>query len=115
MGRFGGSSVAEFAPQVAQSLNKDAVYFVTLGLELQWLSQVLPAAAQGDWSPYNSTGTVYRQSMRQHLLYFNQLYQLTSVNPQNLALIDNMVTAFVAQIDPLIEQQIVVLAVTNLG
>jgi hypothetical protein len=115
MKRFGGTRAAEFAPQVAQSLNKDALYFIALGQELQWLSQVLPAAVRGDWGPYLSTGTLFRQTTRQQLIYFNQMDQIFGANPQNRAFLENAMAAFLSQIDPLIEQQIVVLAVTNLG
>jgi hypothetical protein len=116
LNRFGGGALGEFTPQVAQSLNQNATYFATLGQELTWLSQVLPAAAEGNWGPYLSTGTstMYRQMMRQNLVYLNQMAQISETNPQLQATFNMMLNATIG-ISPYIEQQIVVLALTNVG
>jgi hypothetical protein len=114
MRRFGGTVVNEFAPQVAQSLDKDAVYFVTLGQELIWLTNVLPAAAQGNWVPYNDTGSsdIQRQRIRANLPVFNQMIQtFYAIDP---VLAENALN-FQLSMNPFIEQQIVVLALINVG
>jgi hypothetical protein len=116
MGRFGGSAVlSEFTPQVIQSLNQNAAYFINLGDECIWLATVLPAAAQGNWGPYLDTVTLYRQPIRLQIAYFNQMYQALGADPATRALMDNVLSFMASQVSPYLKQQIVVLAVTHVG
>jgi hypothetical protein len=57
----------EFAPGVARSLNSGSLELWSLGNELLWLSEVLPPATEGDLGPYQTTGTLARQQIRQVL------------------------------------------------
>ena len=106
MGRFGGTQVAELTPRVIQSINEDAVKMVTLGQELLWLSQVLPEAAQGNWKPYVSTGTIFRQRIRQEMVMVNRM---ALFDP---AFADILIRVAAAAGNQFVSQQIVVLALT---
>jgi hypothetical protein len=69
---------------------------IALGTEFLWLSQVLPAAAMGDYGPYKTTATPFR---RQLIAY---VQMMSNLNPA-------LVQMFVGQMQlqhPLIEQAI---------
>ncbi len=55
------------AQDVADSMQSGSIDAYMMGRELQWLSQVLPAAASGDWRPYFNTTTDARARVRQLL------------------------------------------------
>jgi len=98
-----GAGPAEFAPDVATSINSGAVNLVVMGLELQWLARVLPSAARGDWELYNTTGTQTRLQIRQVL----PMYQtLLSQDPQ----MAQMVREIMKDFEPMAEEQILMLA-----
>ena len=76
---FGGSmpeGLEHLPGQVDQSLNSYSNGPFEIGQELLWLAQVLPPAAQGDYAPYNTTGTFNRRMMRQVLPQFQLLCQM---------------------------------------
>ncbi len=49
--------------QVDANLNSYSNDLLSMGMELLWLSKVLPAAASGNYNPYNKTPTITRQGM----------------------------------------------------
>lgn len=66
--RFGGrvpTGLEHLPGQVDSGLRSFGADTAAMGAEFLWLSQVLPAAAQGNYTPYNTTGTPARQTMRQ--------------------------------------------------
>jgi hypothetical protein len=72
---FGGrmpGGLAQLPGQVDSALRSYGTDWINLGQELRWLSQVLPPAARGNFSPYNTTGTVMRQNLRQTLAIYCQ-------------------------------------------
>ena len=98
-----GVGPAEFAPKVAESINSGATDLMLMGQELHWLAQVLPPAIRGNYVPYNTTGTPTRQQIRQVLPIFNVLCQTDPAMCQ-------MVRGIMQQFEPIIEEQIVMLA-----
>lgn len=62
--RMGGGP-EELRPDVARSLNSDAVAIYSAGLEVNWLANVLPSLAKGNPTPYRTTGTETRLKARQ--------------------------------------------------
>jgi hypothetical protein len=108
MSRFGGR-YPEFTPDVIQHLNDYADRLMNLGTELTWLSQVLPAAAQGDWGPYLNNPTIFRQNVRLGIVYINSLSQM------NPALVDFAIRANASEADAFVEQETVMLALTHVG
>jgi hypothetical protein len=59
---MGGSG--ETARGVADDMAKGSLDMLQMGEELRWFSQVLPTAANGDWTAYNNTGTDVRNAIR---------------------------------------------------
>jgi hypothetical protein len=57
----------EMAQDVADSMSSGAVDMWATGRELSWLAQVIPTAANGNWTPYTTTGTESRNQIRQIL------------------------------------------------
>jgi hypothetical protein len=98
-----GVGPSQFAPQVADSINSGAVDLYMMGAELQWLAQVLPAMANGNYQPFLTTGTYMRQQMRQIL----PIMQMMLAMDPGAAQILNSVNA---QFAPIAEEQIFMLA-----
>jgi hypothetical protein len=74
-----------------------------MGQELQWLAQVLPPAAEGDWGPYENTGTPMRNQVRQVL----PILQIASqMDPSLAAIVDNVMKQF----EPIVADQVAMLA-----
>jgi hypothetical protein len=59
------NGLPEFAAPVARELGAPAAAVFREGLELQWLAEVLPPLAQGDTRSYETTGTIFRQQLKQ--------------------------------------------------
>lgn len=91
------------ARQIANSMTSGAVDVYIMGEELIWLSKVLPAAALGNWQPFNTTGTMQRQQARQYLPFYRQMSQM---DPAISAIFEQTMQQFA----PLIEEQVVVYA-----
>ena len=93
--------LAGSARETAQSLQSGSLDAYTIGKELLWLSQVLPAATQGNYEPFNNTGTYLRQQMRQYMRIVGPILR------ENQGLINHLNKTL---INPLIEEQITMLA-----
>jgi hypothetical protein len=65
--RMGGGP-EELRPDVAKSLNENALQIITIGREISWLAEVLPALSEGDATPYWTTGTQTRVQWRTQLI-----------------------------------------------
>lgn len=89
--------------EVDQSMGSYGSDIYAMGQELIWLADVLPAAAQGYYDPYTTTGTQTRLMMRNML----PMYQmLCSMDPSICQVMLDMLNQMVPQI----EQQIYALA-----
>jgi hypothetical protein len=53
------------AQAVGASMTSGSVEAAMMGEEFVWLSQVIPSAAAGNWTPYGTTGLYARQQARQ--------------------------------------------------
>lgn len=91
------------ARKIANSMTSGAVDVYMMGEELIWLAKVLPAAEQGNWQPFNTTGTIQRQQARQYLPFYRQMRQM---DPAISAVFEQTMKQF----GPLIEEQVVVYA-----
>ena len=103
---FGGSmpeGLEDLPGQVDASMRSYNNDTFTMGQELLWLSQVLPSAAEGDYEPYNTTGTPARQLWAQVLPYMRMLFQM---NPDLYQTMQNVMR----EMQPVMEQQIYDLA-----
>ncbi len=96
-------TTGEQARAVADGLQSGSLDMFTMGQELLWLAQVLPAAAEGDWKPFETTGTLSRQQIRQYLPF---LQQMLAQDPAMAVVVDQAMV----QCGPMIEEQIVWLA-----
>jgi hypothetical protein len=89
--------------EVSDSLNRYSSDIFTMGQELNWLAEVLPSVVQGNYVPYNATGTETRQTLRQFLTLYQQMCMF---DPS----ICQMMTNIFGQLSPQIERQIYTLA-----
>ncbi len=104
--RFGSSmpeGLAELPGQVDTSMRSYGSDMFTMGQELLWLARVLPAAAQENYTPYNTTGTDTRRMMPQVLPIYQMLCQM---DPS----ICQMMLGMLREMAPQIEQQVYVFA-----
>lgn len=104
--RFGSSmpaGLAHLPGQVDDSMRSYGSDAFAMGQELLWLARVLPAAAQKNYTPYNTPGTNTRQMMAQVLPIYQMLCQM---DPS----ICQMMLGMIRDMAPQIEQQIYVLA-----
>ena len=99
-----GVGPAEFAPDVARSLNEGAYQALAMGQELCWLADVLPAVAVGDYGPYQTTGTLARQAVRQSLPYIYGMMEM--LDPEIAQLYEETMNLYM----PLAEDYIFMLA-----
>lgn len=88
---------------VADSLNSYVSDVYAMGQELIWLANVLPSIAQGNYTPYNSTGTYTRQMLRQVWPIYQHLCQ---IDPSSCQPLFNTLN----QVSPQLELQIYSLA-----
>lgn len=96
-----GGTIAQ-AQQVADSMNSGSLDAHTTGEELSWLSTVLPAAANGDWTPYMTTATERRAQIRQVLPLVASVPDMAESMP--------IVQAAMTEFGPLVEEQMVMAA-----
>ncbi|MDH5759548.1 MAG: hypothetical protein OEZ65_08155 [Gemmatimonadota bacterium] len=101
----------EVPGDVASSINSAAVDLALMGEELQWLMGVLPQAARGNWQPYLATGTYSRRQTRQIMA---TMAALMAVDPE-MASVMAGAPEEIARYSPLLEEQIVMLAVGIVG
>lgn len=104
--KFGGSmpqGLAHLPGQVDQSMNNYGSNMFTMGQELLWLAKVLPSAAQGNYTPYNTPGTPTRKMASQVMPVYRMLCQM---DPSICQLMLNLLN----EMAPQIEQQIYILA-----
>lgn len=59
------TGLPDFADKVARDMQAPLSEMVHLAVELQWLSDVLPPMVNGDTVPYKTTGSIFRQQLRQ--------------------------------------------------
>jgi hypothetical protein len=85
--------------QVDASLRSYGSDMFNMGNELVWLSQVLPPAVQGNYTPYNTTGTSSRRMAAQALQNYRMLCQM---NPGAC----RMMQAMFLEMEPMLEQEI---------
>lgn len=103
---FGGQmpeGLGDLPGQVDASMNSYANDTITMGGELLWLSHVLPPAAQGNYTPYNSTATPTRQVMLQSIQMYVFLCQMSPGLCQ-------MMQDMFQQMEPQLEQTVYELA-----
>jgi hypothetical protein len=65
-----GYGLPEFAAPIASGMNVSVAGVQDMAIELQWLSEVLPAMADGNTDPYYSTGSPNRLLRRSGLPTF---------------------------------------------
>ena len=85
--------------QVDASLRSYGSDMFSMGNELVWLSQVLPPAVQGNYTPYKTTGTSSRRMAAQALPNYQMLCQM---NPGAC----RMMQAMFLEMEPMLEEQI---------
>ena len=93
-------ATAEEARYVANSLNDNELDARMMGEELLWLAEVLPCAAEGDWGPFQTTGTIVRNHIRAIKPYLD-------TDPSARQTPDSRI----AQFGPISEEQIVMLSI----
>ena len=84
---FGGmmpEGLGHLPGEVDDSMHSYANDLYAMGQELIWLSRVLPAAAQGNYTPYNTTGTQTRMIFKQVLPRYQMLCQINPFVCQNM-------------------------------
>jgi len=104
--RFGGQmpeGLEHLPGQVDNTLGSYGSDMFVMGQELLWLASVLPAAAQGNYTPYNTTGTETRRMMYQVL----PVYQMLCTMDPSMC---QMMLGMFRQMAPQIEQQVYVFA-----
>lgn len=98
-----GKGPIELQPQVAQSINSDAVSLYTMGIELKWFAGVLPYIVKGNYTPYLTTGTPTRNQIKEILPILNLTI---NSDPYLKATFEEMMTIY----SQLAREQIVMLA-----
>lgn len=98
-----GVGPAQFAGDVAQSIQSGSVDLYMMGKELIWLSKILPPAAAGNYGPFLNTGTLWRQQIRQTIPIINMLLQ---IEPGTAQIMKDALT----MVAPITERQIIMLA-----
>jgi hypothetical protein len=92
--------------QVDNALHSYGADTIAVGQEFLWLSEVLPSAARGNYTPYNTTGTPARQTVRQIWPYYETYCR---VDPQPCQLM----RATISEAAPVLEAQILRVARTS--
>lgn len=83
---------------VADSLKQGSVDAFMMGQELLWIANVVPKAANGDWTDFDQTGTQSRKTMRQVW----PIYQSLGMQP--------ILNEYMPLFQPIIEEQVTFLA-----
>lgn len=105
--RFGAQMPGELAHlpgKVDDSLRSYSSDMFSMGQEFLWLSRVLPPAAQGDYTPYNTPGTESRRMAAQVMPILQMLCQMEPDMCQ-------MMQSMWLEMSPVLEQQIYTLAI----
>ncbi len=68
-------ATGEMARDVASSISSASLDAFVMGQELLWLTVVMPAAAQGNWEPFVTTGTYSRQ----YIIQIIPIYSMTGI------------------------------------
>lgn len=76
-----------FADKVVTSMRNEQLQPIIIGQELIWLSKVLPSAAEGDWDDYYNTGSIFRRQAQQQVIYYKNILQMFSGDPEAAELI----------------------------
>jgi hypothetical protein len=92
----------EQARGVANSLQSGNLDMLRMGQELVWLANVLPAAADGNWTLFDTTGTYLRTTYRQMKPFMDEMS-----DPEVRAIVQNVR----GQYEPIVEDQIMWLAI----
>lgn len=66
---------ASQARQIQTNIENGQIQPYLIGKELVWLSQVLPKAAQGDWSGFMNTGTFTRRQAIEGIALIQQMFE----------------------------------------
>ena len=103
---WGPGMPTQLPGEVTNSIQQGALDLYALGREMLWLSNVLPAAAAGNWRPYLETGTPSRQASRQAMPY---LKLMISIDPQSAEVLRQS-GQLLRQTQPAPEDQVVFLA-----
>lgn len=105
------NGLPEFAAPVARDLGAPAGALFQEGLELQWLAEVLPAFARGDRRSYETTGSIFRQQIKQAVPFLElQMQVIAAQDPAFAAsLFQYMIPAMGMSLEQS-EQSIVLLA-----
>lgn len=104
--RFGGmmpEGLEHLPGQVDDSMRSYGTDMYMMGQELLWLAEVLPAAARGNYQPYNTPVTTTRQMAYQVMPIYQMMCQMDPSLCQ-------MVLAMLNDMTPQIEQQIYAMA-----
>jgi hypothetical protein len=64
---------AHEATRIANEFNAGAYDAMMIGEELIWLAEVLPQAAEGNWTPYQTTGSERRKAARDYVALMRSL------------------------------------------
>ena len=91
--------------RAADEMYNGSADLYAMGAELAWLSQVIPAAAQGNWNPFNSTGTDMRKLFYQFWPMIQPIMSSDYSDPGSSPMIDQLL----ALSKPLVEEQIMIL------
>ena len=88
---LGMGGTMEQARDVANSISSGSMNLYMLGNELLWLAEVLPYAVNGNWRPFQTTGTNTRNQIRQILPFYNMMLK---TEPLMLQLVDEIMKQY---------------------
>jgi TPR repeat protein len=101
-----GSGPAEFAPDVARSINSGSVDLLAMGQELSWLATIFPDVANGRLQSFLSGGTHMRVQLRSAMAAIQELASVNQEFAQNL----EFGRAIAGAYSPIADQQVLMLA-----
>lgn len=81
----------EQANDVRRAINRDAIGTLIVAEELEWLAEVIPHAAFGDYGPFTRTGTDSRRMFRQAWPMYQELLR---ADPSNKVLLDSALSNY---------------------
>ncbi len=91
--------------RAADDMHNGSVNFFGMAQELIWLSQVIPEAAQGNWEPFNTTGTEMRKEFYRVWSIIGPIINGGYADLDMREIMDQMM----AQLQPITEYQILIL------
>lgn len=92
--------------RAADEMYNGAVDVFMIGQELNWLARVIPEAANGNWDPFNTTGTQTRQQFYQVWPIYQSIMNSDYTDPYTKQVMEQMMT----QLQPIVEHQVTLLA-----